>query len=70
MPEMSREDQAIAAIQYLHSEGFIEPFLDDDGDPCIRLTVDLKKARRAVTRMMKGQPPEELDWWQKADKNS
>jgi hypothetical protein len=60
----NREKEALAAISYLHDEGFLECFLDRDGTPCVRLTIGLREARRTIaTLARKIKPTESADWW-------
>ena len=60
----NREKEALAAISYLHDEGFLECFLDRDGTPCVRLTIGLREARRTIaTLARKIKPTESADLW-------
>ena len=59
-----REKEALAAISYLHNEGFLECFLDKDGTPCVRLTIGLREARKTISKLAKKiKPTDSADWW-------
>jgi len=60
----NREKEALAAIAYLHSEGFLECFLDKNGTPCVRLTIGLREARKTISELAKkAKPTDSADWW-------
>ena len=61
----NREKEALAAISYLHEEGFLECFLDKDGTPCVRLTIGLREARKTISSLAKkiNKPTDSADWW-------
>lgn len=65
----NREKEALAAISYLHEEGFLECFLDKNNTPCVRLTVGLREARKTISRLAKGMKPSDpADWWKNEKK--
>ena len=61
----NREKEALAAISYLHQEGFLECFLDKDGTPCVRLTVELAEAKKTISELAKkiNKTKDSADWW-------
>jgi hypothetical protein len=50
---MSRENEVIKAIQYLWDEGFLEGCIKD-GEPAVRLVTELREARKAIRKIVKG----------------
>jgi CRISPR/Cas system-associated endonuclease Cas1 len=64
----NREKEALAAISYLHQEGFLECFLDKDGTPCVRLTVELDEAKKTISELAKkiNKTTDTADWWKKS----
>lgn len=64
----NREQEALAAISYLHQEGFLECFLDKDGTPCVRLTVELAEAKKKISELAKkiNKTTDTADWWKKS----
>jgi len=65
----NREKEALAAISYLHDEGFLECFLDKDGNPCVRLTIGLREARKTISKLankINNKPTDSADWWKKS----
>jgi hypothetical protein len=61
----NREKEALAAISYLHQEGFLECFLDKNGTPCVRLTIGLREARKTISELAEkiDKQPDPADWW-------
>jgi CRISPR/Cas system-associated endonuclease Cas1 len=64
----NREKEALAAISYLHQEGFLECFLDKSGTPCVRLTVELNEAKKTISELAKkiNKTTDTADWWKKS----
>ncbi len=67
----NREKEALAAISYLHEEGFLECFLDKEGTPCVRLTIGLREARKTISTLankINNKPTDSADWWKNEKK--
>lgn len=58
---MSKDKQAIQAIQYLFDEGFIVAGFRD-GEPALFLTTKLSEAQEAIKAKIKEDP---ADYWKK-----
>ena len=58
---MSKEEQAIQALQYLLDEGFIAAGYRD-GEPALFLTTELSEAQEAIKAKIK---PDPADYWKK-----
>ena len=56
--EMSKDEQAIKALQYLLDEGFISLGYID-GQPSVFLTTSLADAQKAIL----GHAKDSADWW-------
>ena len=55
---MSRDEQAIKALQYLLDEGFVSVGYID-GQPSVFLTTSLRDAQKAILGLAK----DSADWW-------
>jgi len=55
---MSKDDQAIKALQYLLDEGFVSLGYID-GQPSVFLTTSLRDAQKAILGLAK----DSADWW-------
>ena len=55
---MSKDEQAIKALQYLLDEGFISLGYID-GEPAVHLTTSLAEAQKAILGLAK----DSADWW-------
>ena len=55
---MSRDEQAIKALQYLLDEGFVSLGYID-GQPSVFLTTSLRDAQKAILGLSK----DSADWW-------
>jgi len=55
---MSRDEQAIKALQYLLDEGFVSLGYID-GQPSVFLTTSLRDAQKAILGLAK----DSADWW-------
>ena len=55
---MSKDDQAVKALQYLLDEGFISLGYID-GQPSVFLTTSLADAQKAILGLAK----DSADWW-------
>ena len=58
---MSKEEQAIQALQYLPDEGFIAAGYRD-GEPALFLTTELSEAQEAMRFRLKRRV-DPSDWW-------
>jgi len=58
---MSKDEQAIQALQYLLDEGFIAAGYRD-GEPALFLTTELSEAQEAIKAKIKEDP---ADYWKK-----
>jgi len=61
----NEEKDVLTAISYLHDEGFLECFLDNNGTPRVRLTTELRDARKAIHNLAKKikKQSDTADWW-------
>jgi hypothetical protein len=57
--QMSKDEQACKALQYLLDEGFISLGYID-GKPAVYLTTSLLEARKAITKLVSN---DSADWW-------
>ena len=66
MKLMSKDEQAIQALQYLWDEGFLRLYVKD-GEPMVALTTEVSEAHDAIrVRFKKKQDP--ADWWKNETK--